>query len=76
MVLREPQTLVSADEFWEFIQNLPADDPGHYELIEGVIVPMAPTGELHGSSTFILTVRVGNHVLANDLGRVTAAETG
>ncbi|MBL8133267.1 MAG: Uma2 family endonuclease [Anaerolineae bacterium] len=76
MVLREQQMLVSADDFWEFIQNLPAHDPGHYELIEGVIVPMPPTGEMHGSSAFSLTIHVGNHVIANDLGRVTAAETG
>lgn len=76
MVMQAKQKLISADEFWEFLQNLPDDNDGHYELIEGEIVPMAPIGELHGASTIGLTLKVGNHVVANDLGRVTAAETG
>lgn len=76
MVLREPRDLISADAFWEFIENLPAHDSGHYELIEGVIVPMAPTGELHGDTTSELDFQVRSVVKANDLGRVTAAETG
>lgn len=77
MVLREQEKLVSAEAFWEFLQHLPPGDEGHYELIEGVIVPiMAPTGELHGSSTFDLTLHVGTHVKTHDLGRATAAETG
>lgn len=37
---------------------------------------MSPTGEEHGSVTANLTVLLGQHVRANNLGRIYGAETG
>jgi Uma2 family endonuclease len=66
----------SADEFWE-ICHLPENDGKHLELIYGVIEEgMAPTGEEHGGITMEIGRVIANHVKANKLGRVTAAETG
>ena len=48
----------------------------HYELIEGYLRALIPTGNEHGACTGIFTVLVGAHILANDLGNVYAAETG
>src|SRR3954447_20705169 len=52
------------------------DDGKRYELIEGELREMAPAGARHGSTAAALTVLLGQHVRANQLGRVLAAETG
>jgi Uma2 family endonuclease len=52
------------------------DDGRRYELIEGELREMAPAGARHGSAAAALTVLLGQHVRANQLGRVLAAETG
>lgn len=46
------------------------------ELIRGELVTMPPAGFEHGSVTVNLTWPMANHVNANDLGKVVAAETG
>jgi Uma2 family endonuclease len=66
---------ISASEFWELCQT-PEYEDLHVELIEGEIEEMAPAGGEHGVITVKMTVRVGGFVEANDLGYVTAAETG
>jgi Uma2 family endonuclease len=52
------------------------DDGNRYELIEGELRQMAPTGYEHGRSTGNLHVLIANHVRLNKLGDVLAAETG
>lgn len=49
---------------------------GHYELVRGELLPMAPTGDEHGSFTHDLAFEVSAFVRANNLGRGYAAETG
>jgi len=66
---------ISADEFWE-IAHLPENADKHMELIEGVIYEMPPAGYEHGADAGNFFGFIWNHVRANDLGRVTAAETG
>jgi len=52
------------------------DDGCRYELIEGDLKQMAPTGYDHGRLTVNLTTLIAAHVRSHKLGDVLAAETG
>jgi Uma2 family endonuclease len=75
------ERLYSAEELWE-LSHRPENEGKRLRLIDGVIYEegllnaMSPTGRLHGRVTWLLTVHMGNHVLANALGEMTGAETG
>ena len=47
-----------------------------YELVRGELREMAPAGGIHGVIAVRMTLSLGNHVAANALGVVFAAETG
>lgn len=51
-------------------------EPGHYDLIRGELIAMAPAGEEHGSIATNITGHLWNHVRQQALGRVYTAETG
>lgn len=53
-----------------------AEHEGRWELIEGELREMAPSGFTHGMSTGRITIRIGAHVLDAGLGEVLGAETG
>ena len=55
---------------------LMAEDEGRYELIEGELREMPPTGEEHGELSALLTSFLVVHVRNQRLGTVYAAETG
>ena len=59
----------------EELMNLD-DDYHRYELLKGELLTMPPTGDLHGAVTMNLTIPLANHVKANNLGVMRAAETG
>jgi len=59
----------------EELMNLD-DDYHRHELIKGELLTMPPSGDLHGTVTMNLTIPLGNHVKANNLGVMRAAETG
>jgi Uma2 family endonuclease len=63
--------LMTAEE----LLSLP-DDGFRYELIEGELRQMPPAGHNHGRIAMRLAVPLGQHVEANGLGEVYAAETG
>ena len=46
------------------------------ELVRGEVRKMVPAGNEHGQIAALVTVSLGQHVLANRLGAVYAAETG
>lgn len=52
------------------------DDGNRYELVDGELRKMAPTGYDHGRCTSNLSTMLGVHVRKNKLGDVLAAETG
>lgn len=67
------QKFYTAEDLWELSHQI---DDKQYELFEGELYEMSPTGERHGEITLEFGRVMGNHVKANKLGRVTAAETG
>lgn len=72
----QPQTrLCTADDLWE-ISHRPENEAKRFELIDGEIVEMSPTGWIHGKVTMELGRLIANHVAAHGLGEVMAAETG
>ena len=75
MAIREAQqilleTLVSGEELWA------TPDAAHCELIEGVIVPMSPTGDEHGGIELNTGAELRQFVRANQLGYVRVGEVG
>ncbi|MEX2212884.1 MAG: Uma2 family endonuclease [Phycisphaeraceae bacterium] len=62
---------MTADEFAQY-----AAENGRCELIDGEVIPLSPTGGLHGDCTGRLHYFLYRFVDERDLGRVLAAETG
>lgn len=52
------------------------DDGYRYELLRGELKKMAPASHQHGSTVMNVSTPLDQHVRANNLGRVYAAETG
>lgn len=52
------------------------DDGYRYELLEGELKKMAPASHQHGSTIMNVSTPLDQHVRANNLGKVYAAETG
>lgn len=73
MVTRERQ--YSADEFWDFI-NAPNNHDRHFELHEGVVTEMSPSGFRHGDVAAACVMWVRLFVMQHKLGVVTTAEAG
>lgn len=63
--------LVTAEDLF----NMP-DDGFRYELVEGELRRMSPSGYSHGKIAARLTVILGYYVEEKELGDVCAAETG
>jgi Uma2 family endonuclease len=59
----------------EQLLHLPKDG-FRYELVEGVLIKMSPPGFEHGDVALTIGSLLWQHVRANKLGRVVAAETG
>jgi Uma2 family endonuclease len=59
----------------EDLRHMP-DDGMRYELVRGTLITMPPAGNIHGHQTMRLGWRLAQHVEANHLGIVFAAETG
>jgi Uma2 family endonuclease len=62
--------LMTAEEFESLL-----DDDKRYELIDGELREMAPTVNWHGELESNLVIRLGGHVQAHGLGRVSCGET-
>lgn len=69
------QQYITADRFLEMVGQ-PQYQDRVLELVEGAIVEMSKPTWKHGIITMRLAVKIANHVDANELGVVTAADTG
>jgi Uma2 family endonuclease len=67
------ERLYTADELWVLSH---ADEDKRYELDEGALVEMAPTGDMHGAVSSWVNHLLVDYVAAHDLGEVSGAETG
>jgi Uma2 family endonuclease len=65
------QKLMSADD----LLRLPHGRARH-ELVRGELRTMPPGGWDHGAEAMDVTLSLGDHVRAHDLGRVSAGDTG
>ena len=63
--------LITAEDLF-----LMEEDEGRFELIEGELRDMPPTGEEHGEISALLTSFLVIHARQHELGTVYAAETG
>jgi Uma2 family endonuclease len=63
--------MLSAEE----LEGLP-DDGHRYELVNGELITMTPSGFDHGAITASLTAPLVSHVRSTNLGVVVGAETG
>lgn len=64
--------LMTAEELFD----LPDDGCHRYELIKGELLTMSPAGHQHGRVTMKLSFLLYQHVEANNLGDLCAADTG
>lgn len=70
-VLEQARVWTAAD-----LAALPADPEYRYELVEGQLVKMSPTGGTHGRRTYDLGAALGVYAVQHGLGVVLGAETG
>jgi Uma2 family endonuclease len=68
------QKVYTADDLWELSHR--AGDGKRFEVLNGELIEMSPTGETHGLVTMTLGAMIFNFVDTNNLGEVLAAETG
>ena len=66
---------ITAETFLDLVEQ-PEYQDRVLELVEGVIIEMPKPKLKHGVVTMRLALRIGIHVEKNDLGLVTAADTG
>ncbi len=75
MVMEQQLQKISADQFIALV-----DSPDYadriVELVAGEIIEMSKPSGLHGQITFLLSLKIGNFLVDNQLGIVTAADTG
>ena len=78
MTVQTPAKLYTADDLW-IISN---DDERQqledkrYELDEGTLLEMSPTGTIHGVIALWIGHLIVSYVAEHDLGLVTGAESG
>ena len=75
MVMEQQLQKISTDRFIALVDS-PEYADRIVELVDGEIIEMSKPSGLHGQITFLLSLKIGNFVVANQLGIVTSAETG
>lgn len=76
MTERFTERLYSLDEFWTLAQAEADDLPRCYELDEGMVVEISPTGASHGALSAWIAYLMNAHIHAQGLGLSFGAETG
>ena len=75
MAMPAEKQYISVEEFLELAQR-PEYQDRRLELVEGEIIEMSKSTIRHGVITMRLSMKIASYVDENDLGWVTAAETG
>ena len=75
MAMPAEKQYINAEEFLELVDK-PQYQDRRLDLVEGEIVEMSLSTIRRGVITMWLSVKIANCVYANDLGRVTPADTG
>jgi Uma2 family endonuclease len=70
------EELFTQEEFWDWLDTVPAADLHRYELLGGRIIMTPPAGWGHGYIESNLHVPIGSHVRANGLGKTFGSSTG
>ena len=68
--------MVTAEKLATSDDLMKISSTGRYELVEGVIYDMSPTGERHGLIAWKIMYKIGDFVEKNKLGIITSSETG
>jgi len=63
-----PDDLITGDELARMVVHGPS------ELVEGRIVPLSPTGEIHGRCELIIGSLIHDHARRHGLGTVAVGE--
>lgn len=66
----------TVEHVWTVEELLALGEEARYELIEGRLVPMSPTGLLHGDVELALAAALRAFVHPRRLGRVVVGEVG
>lgn len=64
------------EEFARWVDEIPAGDLHHYELLDGFIVREPPAGWPHGEIEGLIVARLASFVEAEKLGRVFGSSQG
>lgn len=64
--MTEPRTLLTAEDFFRLYSH----KEGHYELVRGEVIEMAPPGGVHGGIAANITSALHPYVRQHNLGRV------
>ncbi|MDW8300703.1 MAG: Uma2 family endonuclease [Anaerolineae bacterium] len=76
MTERLAESFCSLEEFWSLAHAETGDLPRCYELDEGMVIEMSPSGALHGILAAWISYLLNTHVYTHGLGLSFGAETG
>lgn len=70
------QKTYTASEFWQIVETGALEDDKRYELIEGIIIEMAPSSPQNAIIAMLIGAMLSSYVYENELGYVTGADGG
>jgi Uma2 family endonuclease len=75
LLIRPPKTLMTADEFFDFV-NRPENEARCFELVRGEVIEVSRPTRPHGSLCANFSRILGNYAFARKKGYVTTNDSG